>query len=49
MGAAVLALVFLVLWIFRFTPDWVRIPADAYAERLAEAVDGLHGKTASKK
>lgn len=48
-GADVLALMFLMLWIFRFTPDWVRIPADAYAERLAEAVDGLPGKTASKK
>lgn len=43
------ALVFLVLWLFHFTPDWVRIPADAYAERLAEAVDGLLDKTAVKK
>ena len=48
-GADAVALVFLVLWIFRFTPDWVRIPADAYAERLAEAVDGLPGKTTVKK
>lgn len=48
-GAAAIALVLLLLWIFRFTPDWVRIPADAYAERLAEAVDGLPGKTPAKK
>ncbi len=48
-GADAVALVLLVLWIFRFTCDWVRIPADAYAERLAEAVDGLPGKTAAKK
>lgn len=48
-GADAVALVFLVLWIFRFTPDWVRIPADAYAERLAEAVDDLPGTTAAKK
>lgn len=48
-GADAVALVFLVLWIFRFRPDWVRIPADAYAERLAEAVDSLPGKPAAKK
>lgn len=48
-GADVIALVFLVLWIFRFTPDWVRVPGDAYAERLVEAIDGLPGKTAAKK
>lgn len=45
-GADAVAITFMVLWIFRFTPDWVRIPADAYAERLTEAVDGLPGKTA---
>ena len=44
-GAGALALVFLLLWIFRFTADGARIPADAYAERLAEAVDTLGGKT----
>ncbi len=41
MGADALALALALLWIFRFTAEWVRIPADAYAERLAEAVDGL--------
>src|ERR1019366_4066014 len=45
-GAGVLALVLLLLWVFRFSAGWVRIPADAYAERLAEAVDTLRGKTA---
>lgn len=29
------------LWVFQFTPAWVRIPADAYAERLVECVDGV--------
>lgn len=48
-GADVVALVFLVLWIFHFTSDWVRIPADAYAARLAEAIDCLPDKTAGKK
>jgi hypothetical protein len=42
-GALACALVFLLLWVFRFTPDWVRIPADAYAERLAETVDSMNG------
>jgi hypothetical protein len=40
-GALFLALGFLVLWVFRFAAEWVRIPAYAYAERLAEAVDSL--------
>jgi hypothetical protein len=31
--------VLLVLWVLRFTPDWVRIAGDAYAERLLETVD----------
>jgi hypothetical protein len=30
---------FLLLWLFRFTARWVRIPADAYAERLVESVE----------
>ena len=46
-GAGVVALAFLLLWIFRFNADWVRIPADAYAERLAEAVDTMGGKAAT--
>lgn len=49
LGAAVLALIFLGLWIFRFTPAWVRVPAEAYAERLAEAIDILDAKSTSVK
>lgn len=48
-GAFAFALVFLSLWIFRFSSDWVRIPADAYAERLAETVDVIGGKTSAPK
>jgi hypothetical protein len=48
-GAGLLALVFLLLWVLRFSADWVRTPADAYAERLAEAVESLKGASASKK
>ena len=40
-GALVVSLIFLLLWLFRFTSKWVRIPAEAYAERLAESVDTL--------
>jgi hypothetical protein len=46
-GASVLALVFLLLWILRFSEDWVRVPADAYAERLAETADIISAKTAT--
>jgi hypothetical protein len=30
------------LWIFRFSADWVRTAADAYAQRLLEACDSLN-------
>lgn len=43
-GAFAFSLLFLALWLFRFTTDWVRVPADAYAERLAESVEMLGGK-----
>jgi hypothetical protein len=46
--ASVVALILLLLWLFRFTADWVRVPADAYAERLAEAIDSLTPKSATK-
>jgi hypothetical protein len=42
--ASVITLAVLLLWLFHFTADWVRVPADAYAERLAEAVDSLSAK-----
>ncbi len=43
------ALLFLVLWLFRLTSDWVRVPAIAYAERLAESVETMDFKTTGKK
>jgi hypothetical protein len=42
-AAGMFALVLLLLWLFRFTPRWVRVPADAYAQRLAESVEILSG------
>lgn len=42
MIAADLALVvWMVVWIVLVTPDWIKIAADAYAERLLEASDAL--------
>jgi hypothetical protein len=35
------SLVALVFWLTIVTPDWVRLPADTYAERLFEAVQRL--------
>ena len=50
LAALTFTFIVFLLWVFRFTPDWVRIPADAYAARLAEAVDTLGSKpTAAKK
>ncbi len=43
------SVVLLALWIFRFTEEWVRIPADAYAERLIECSETLGTKTATNK
>ena len=40
-GAGVFSLSLLSLWLFRFSPDWVRVPADAYAHRLIETIDML--------
>jgi hypothetical protein len=39
----------LILWVFQFSSNWVRIPADAYAERLAETVETFGGKTSGGK
>ncbi len=41
LGAFVFSVLLLSLWAFRFTRAWVRVPADAYAERLAETVESL--------
>jgi hypothetical protein len=43
--ALVVALVTLLLWLFHFTAEWVSVPAGAYAERLAEAIDFLAAKS----
>jgi len=48
-GAAAFAAIMLLLWLFRFNGDWVRVPADAYAERLAETVETLASKATTKK
>lgn len=41
LAASVFAGIMVLLWVFRFTPDWARVPADAYAERLAESVETI--------
>jgi hypothetical protein len=46
--ALVVTSILLLLWLFHFTADWVRVPADAYAERLAEAIDSLVPKQETK-
>lgn len=38
---AVVCIVMFVLWTFRFTPSWVRIPAEEYARQLAAACDSI--------
>jgi hypothetical protein len=48
-GAGAFSLVLLLLWIFRFSADWVRVPADAYAYRLIETIDILIPIKAQKK
>jgi hypothetical protein len=39
-GLAVSAML-LLLWLFVINPDWVRLAADTYAERLIRCLDGL--------
>ncbi len=43
-GAVLFSALMLLLWLFRFTREWTRVPADAYAERLAESVESLAKK-----
>jgi len=38
---AILNLLLLLGWVVWFTPDWVRIPAEAYAERLLASCEKL--------
>ncbi len=49
LAAGLFSLLMLALWIFRFTSEWVRTSADAYAERLAESVEILSERSSSKK
>ena len=44
LGAGAFAFLMFLLWVLRFTGDWVRVPADAYAERLAECTETLGAK-----
>lgn len=41
-AATVIDTALLVWWVLRITPDWVFVPAKAYAERLFEACDSLN-------
>ncbi|MBX9601864.1 MAG: hypothetical protein K2X35_12700 [Bryobacteraceae bacterium] len=42
------SLVFFLLWTLLFTPEWVRVAADAYAGRLVEAIDDLSNHSSSE-
>jgi hypothetical protein len=46
-GALICVALILLLWIFQFTPKWVRIAADAYAERLTETVESMKSSSPS--
>jgi hypothetical protein len=48
-GALAVSLLFLALWLFKFTSDWVRVPANAYAERLAESLESIGGIAPAEK
>jgi hypothetical protein len=41
--------VLVVLWLLRFTPSWVRIPADEYGMQLLAACDTLNATRAKKR
>jgi hypothetical protein len=47
-AAALVDLAMLSLWVVYFSSDWVRIPAEAYADRLVEAIDTLSSKATKK-
>src|SRR5690348_15936926 len=40
-GVGGVGIIFLLLWAFRFSPDWVRSAADAYAARLVESIETM--------
>jgi len=41
LGFEVINILFVFAWLLWFRPDWVRVPAEAYAERLMESLDTL--------
>jgi hypothetical protein len=47
-ASLIISLLFFMIWVFRFNSDWVRIPADAYAERLAETLEIIAAKSSSE-
>jgi ABC-type multidrug transport system fused ATPase/permease subunit len=49
LGAGAFSFVLFILWVFRFSPNWVRVPADAYAYRLIESIDSLGPAKATQK
>jgi hypothetical protein len=49
LGALICVALILLLWIFQFAPKWVRIAADAYAERLAETSESVKRSSPSSK
>lgn len=48
-GGGIFSLVFLTLWVIRFKENWVKVSADAYAERLAECTETFTIKSSTKK
>lgn len=40
-AAGVLSVLLLLLWLFKFKPEWVRLAGQAYAERLIGSIDSL--------
>lgn len=45
---AVASLAMLVIWAFVVRPDWVRVPAEAYADQFVAAIDQLHHERAQR-
>lgn len=41
LGGAIGCIMLLVIWVLRFTTDWVKLAANAYAERLLAALETL--------
>ena len=48
-GSLLVSALFLVLWLLCFTANWVRVPAEAYAERLAESLETFGPKATAAK